>query len=332
MTRREAGCSRARLLLGLPPGSGPRPPPSWTLCGDVRCLALRVRRPPKPPAAGAGPSPPLGRGGAPGPSRGKPSAPVSVRPLLPPRPARRAGALPPSPPHRHPHPLPRPPLQRAQLRDKRGAGATTRPAARPQQAPFTAPLGLQTVTLATDLSAASRAPAARTRRTLIGASAAPPCAARQAPPPPPAARAPIGPRLGPPLPSIGPRPLPAPPTLPLGDPAAAQGRAACWLRHEPGACPARSRTSAAPAGAPAAEAGGGGPAGLSQPRRRGALRRLVRSGPGLSTSSAPFVSREQKHPKVRSRGEGSGTCRSGRVRPKRSCGRKISPKPRHVSS
>lgn len=70
----------------------------------------------------------------------------------------------------------------------------------PKPAPFTTPLGLQTVTLATNLSAASRAPAGpgRGARSLEPPPPGPAPRARPAPAAP--ARAPIGPR---------PRPVPS---------------------------------------------------------------------------------------------------------------------------
>ena len=153
--------------MGLPPH-----PCCLDTCyaGDVSFLARRVRRAgysPKShltkaafPTPGMDPGPPLRRGGAPGPSCGKPRVPVSVRPsLLLPTHAQSShvpslGGMTGS--HRHSHPL-----YLCFCGTSSGinavAAVTTRPAARPQPAPFTTPLGLQTVTLATNLTAASRA-------------------------------------------------------------------------------------------------------------------------------------------------------------------------------
>lgn len=103
-----------------------------------------------------------------------------------------------------------PPLPWPQLWDKRSSGRNHEADSTPHQpAPFTTPLGLQTVTLATNLSEASRALAGPGRGAL---SLEPPpsgLAPRARPRPPPPRRAlPLVHVLGPPL--HGPRLLPLP--------------------------------------------------------------------------------------------------------------------------
>lgn len=129
------------------------------------------------------------------------------------RPAPGASTLPPLEgvvgPHRHPHPLYLlPPLLWPQLWDRRTGGRTHEAGRAPlKPAPFTTPLGLQTVTLATHLSAASRAPAGP-GRGVRSLEPPPPGPAQHALsfPLPPRRALPLGHVLGPPPP---PSPAPA---------------------------------------------------------------------------------------------------------------------------
>lgn len=105
--------------------------------------------------------------------------------------------------HRHPHPCYLlPPLPWPQLWDKRSSEQTHEASsAPPKSAPSTTPLCLQTVTLATNLSAASRAPAGPGRGVRSLEPPLPGPAQRAWPRPPPPRRAsPLGHVLSPPPP------------------------------------------------------------------------------------------------------------------------------------
>jgi hypothetical protein len=149
-----------------------------------------------------------------------PNAPASVRPSLP-LPTRPQSEHAASPRTRDPvvsPSLPPPPLASAAVASVLGqtrSGRTHAAVSAPRPAPFTTPLRLQTVTLATNLSAASRAPAGPGR----GARSLAP------PPPGPAPSARLRPRR-PARAPIGPRPRPAPtPVLPPRSP---QDQSTSW--------------------------------------------------------------------------------------------------------
>lgn len=205
----EGPVSSSVSLRGVPPAlRSPSQPPARPAAytdavpGALRFFAGRAPSPPRVhlsltwrrrllPLPETRPGPPLRRGGAPGTElRGqahrRPCGPRSRS-----RPAPGASTLPPpggvAGSHRHPHPL----LPLACAPATPALGQTRRrtyPRGQqraPKPAPFTTPLGLQTVTLATNLSAASRAPAGPGRgvRSL------------EPPPPGPAPRARPRPRL-----------------------------------------------------------------------------------------------------------------------------------------
>ena len=167
-------------------------------------LTSRRRRLPLPET---GPDPPLRRGGAPGTEMQGQAHWRSCDPHYHYRPAPGASTLPPlggvAGPHRHPHPrYLLPPLLWPQLWEKRGGGRTHEASSAPlKPAPFTTPLGLQTVTLATNLPAASRAPAGPGRGVRSLEPPLPGPAPRVRPRPPPPRRAfPLGHVLSPPPP------------------------------------------------------------------------------------------------------------------------------------